>query len=319
MENGNVNLKLENAIKNSSNFQTFLNKFVVYLTENFQDYLAENIKSIIDKMKIIMDEDMTKYKAQQQLKKSPTFVFITKFVYTIKITNSAELIHNQNSEELYKNIDFTMDLLEEIHINLYPIIYKASPSNEQKEKITQFIRLLFKIGEDALKVYELSDKDKKKQKDKKIIVNHFREKMRKIIYIELGDEINNESMHVIIEEILDEIEKKRKTIETGQMKPEQIKHMITKLYAKFEQKHKEGKIKEQELFTSTKGIIKKVLDNKDLNINNEFKTMLSGMNFDKFNESEIENIMKDITQLSDTATTEDFENLVKKYNINSTK
>ena len=304
------NPKLMKALKHAVNFQNFLKKFIEQLVKTYPFEFETNIKKVISELKKITDEDMNQYKDKNQLKKSHTFQYVIKYLHNL--IEVKEEIENKNIE-VFNSENFPSDVFLDIPIDLYNIIQHEKITKDQKEVILVHINLLMKCSEEAAKLFELTSRQKKEQKVRKVYRNHMRDKMRDHIYSILGPDGRNSSMESIVEEILNELEKKRKAIQTGQMGPAQIKDMVMKLHKKFEKKHEQREITTEELYKSTKVLIKNLMGNKDLNMKEGFKDILSNMNIGGIPEDMLKNMMGEISNMDENTTPEQFEETLKKY------
>ena len=305
-----TNEKLMKSLESATQFQAFLKKFIEQLVNTYPIDFEENIKTIGEKLKTIIDEDMSKYKDRNQLKKSETFSFIIKFLHSL--IEIKEDIHKGNVDIMTTSI-FPNDLFQEIPIDLPQLIDVNKIEGNERKTIFVHVALLMKTAENASKVYELSVRERKNQKVRKVYRNHMREKMREYIYDVLGPDGRNESMEAVVESILDELEKKRTAIERGQMGPNEIKDMVMKLYNKFKKKHEEGEINVEDMYTSTKILIKNLMNNKDLNLKDGFKDILNNMNMEGVPKDMMQNMMDDLSNMDDNTTPEMFEEKMKKY------
>ena len=86
-----------------------------------------------------------------------------------------------------------------------------------------------------------------------------------------------------------------------------------KLYNKFKKKHEEGEINVEDMYTSTKILIKNLMNNKDLNLKNGFKDILNNMNMEGIPKEMMQNMMDDLSNMDDNTTPEMFEEKMKKY------
>ena len=174
---------------------------------------------------------------------------------------------------------------------------------QHKKTILMYFGLLYRWSEKTTQVFSVSKKNEKLIEKRKKVRKIQRKKMKDMIYKMLGDQGKNETIEVIIEDVLDEFERSKDKIfngmQSGNINPNDIKGIIQKLYEKLTDKYEEGKLKDEELKDSAKALYKNIMENDEMNMKDQFSEIMKVMNLDNLDMTnpetvaEVEKAMKD--------------------------
>lgn len=308
--------KLELAKKNLTLFRSNLIRFIETLINSFpEEFDTENVKTMCETLNIYKDEKISVHKNGTALKRLKIFGYLLRYRYEMRehIKDLNKMDYDLFDPKKYPN--FPSNILITFDINFRRIWKIRDLSEYNKKMILMYLRLLYECAEKTTSIYEVSEESKKVIENRRKVRKLQREKLRKSIYKMLGDEGRNESIDIIIEDVLDEFENSKKLFNGSNVDPNIIKDIISRLYEKLGKRYEEGDLDDIDLKNSAKALYNNILVKDEMNMKDEFKDIMKSFNLDNLDMNDpdimdkLETVVKDNPELK-----ERIEKIVKQKN-----
>lgn len=285
--------KLNTAIKYGSLFQKHILDFMDKLIQTFPAEFESDIKTIINKLEPFKNENLEHCSSLVQLRRKMTMRYMAKFLNNIMASRD---LFDQNNLDLFddpkKYPQLPLKIMVDFKIDFFKLWKRPAATDDVRKSILVYIKLLIRCADDATKVFVLSDKAKTAIQRKKTFRAYKRHEMKKKIYELLGAEGRNKSIDIVIDSILDEFERSSSFIKNGDVDPEQVQDMITKVYDQLSKKYLNGELDEAELFKSSKLLYKNVVKNSEESLGEHLGEITEILNMEEFDEEKIKKMIE---------------------------
>lgn len=292
-------------------FQKYLMEFILKLSQAFPERIDEtNMESIMATLKPIKEDNVEKYRNLQDLKRSPVFKYMAR--YLNHILNSREHIRARKLDlfEKEKRAEYKISKkpLIDLDIDFTELWQSQHITDQLKTTILTYLGLMVTISSEAVGLFDVSSKNKTAIAKQKAVRQYKRKEMKNKIYDLLGEGGKNSSINVVIDDILEEFEKSKRHLQAGQADPQKLTGMIKNLYGKLTDKYEEGQLDEKELVFSSKTLFSNVMNNDDINLRESLGNVMNLMK----TEDNDENILKEMMNQAGMPDGMDFESIAEK-------
>lgn len=277
---GLVTPDFQKAKKNISYFQKYLIEFIIKLSQAFPEMIDEiNMKNITSTLKPIKEDTLVKYKSINDLKKSAVFKYMAD--YLNHVYSAIDAIKERKLDlfdaEARPKYGISKKPLVNLDIDFVKLWKSENITDALKTTVLTYLGLMATISLETVKLFEVSEPNKKAIKQKKVMRDHRQKEMKSKIYELLGAAGQNNSIDVVIDDILGEFDKSKEHMKAGSADPDKMTDMIKNLYTKLTDKYEDGKLDEKELVDSSKNLFKNVMNNKDLNLKDSLGDIVNMM------------------------------------------
>lgn len=259
----------QKARKNVKYFQKYMTEFVLKLSQSFPECFDEtNMKGIMYTLTPIKDDEIGQYKNINELKGSPVFKYMVKFLNhnfaSMQYVQERKLdLFDKKSRSTY---GISKTPLTDIDIDFVRLWYSDHITDQLKATVLTYLGLLLTISSESVSLFEVSNKNKGVIMRQKAVRQYRHKEIKKKVYDLLGEGGKNNSINIVVDDILEEFERSKKDILEGQTDPQKLSNMIKGLYGKLTDKYEEGKLDEKELVSSSKNLFSNIMNNDDINL-----------------------------------------------------
>lgn len=260
------------AKKNLNNFNKCLLDLITKLTEWAPEQFNEvNEKPIAERLEPISKESnsINDIKTFAGLKKIKTFEYLLNFNNNINgvvresIIKKDVEVFDADKKKKYKppiNIMWGMD------INFAKIWENNRVTKEIKNKILTYLCILLKLCKNTIPLFKITKEQRRNINKRKKVKNVKKEEIRKKIFELIGKEGENNSINIVVDDILGKFDDLKKTFTAETINQDDVQKQIKTIYDGLINKYETGEIDEDELVQSSKVLFNNVMENDDENL-----------------------------------------------------
>lgn len=286
MENENLFLQ---TLKYMTFFRQFLFELVTFTITSFPEEFNTSIEQILRGLTDMRDEELETLKTMRDLRRTKTMKYMAKFMHNLNPVSQLLIDKDENAI-----LTGPHKLLFAIAIDYKALWEHPDMLPEVKKKIMAYLVVLYKYSDLGSRNFVLTEKMHQKAIVRKQTRVYKRNEIKKCIMKMLGPEGYNETIEIMVNDILDEFEKNHQRLINGTMDQDEMADIVKDLYEKLIQKYRDGHLKSEELVASSRQLFKMFSDNtnKDFDITKVFGELSSIINIDELNECQLMEMMR---------------------------
>lgn len=293
---------LEKAVFISKKFQKYLVEFIEKLVNAYPEEFEANIKDLTETLKPLRDEDLGQYTTFMRFKRSETFKYMVRYASNLKSVQKEIQEKNltlfepptpekpggkitQEQKDLFRR---TPDnALAGFDINFRKIWKAKKDKAENRKTVLIYLSLLYRCATETIDLFELSKSQVREIEKRKKLRSFGRAQIKEHVYKMLGAEGRNKSTEIVVDCILEEMERNKNLLMSRDLDPKKMQTLFKKVYDKLEKLYLTGELDKDELVNTTKLLVKNVMSSGDCEVQDKMKEMMEMMNTENMNEETI--------------------------------